>query len=137
LVLLTLGCSFAGYRYLDSIDWFVPRVDARELQARAEREQPVGGGEAETVAFLRSLGFEDRHILLRRVSVPGYSPNRLSSIEGWIPQPRCCLQPRQIRASCWFDGSQRLKHCTITGRGSPLVPSDSGNWSQSTPVPAP
>jgi hypothetical protein len=136
LSLLVFGCSFAGYRYLDSIDWFLPRVDARELQARAQREQPVGGGEAETVTFLRSLGFEDRHILIERGSASSAFPGRLFSIQGWIPQPQCCLQPRQIRALCIFDNTGRLTSCNISGRGSPLAPSTSGSFVQTTPAPA-
>jgi hypothetical protein len=137
LGLVASGCTLGGYRYLDSIDWFVPRVDARELQARAQREQPVGGGEAETITYLRKLGFENQHILIRRLSAPNALPNQLVAIEGWIPQPRCCLQPQQIRAYCTFDQFQRLRACTINIRGSPLEPSASGNFTESTPVPVP
>ena len=130
LGVLLLGCSVSVYRYLDSYDFWLPTVDAHALQARAQRDQPVGGGEAETVAFLRSLGFENHHILIE-------SGERTYTIEGWIPQPRCCLQPRQIRAYCKFDDRGGLEVCTISGRGSPLEPRPPGSIVERTPIPAP
>ncbi len=136
LGLLASGCTLGGYRYLDSINWFVPRVDARALQARAQREQPIGGGEAETVAFLRSLDFEDRNIRVKRYAATDLRAGRLASIEAWIPQRQGFYLPSQVRAYCKFTAADRLEECSIT-LGGPLKPETSGNLTESTPVPVP
>src|SRR5689334_8964892 len=84
--LMLLGCLIGGFRYLDPLDWWTPTVDWRALQARAQREQPVGGDVNETVAFLRRLGFEDRNIRIQRLPADHWFPGRLATIQAWIPQ---------------------------------------------------
>jgi hypothetical protein len=104
------------------------------MQARAQREQPVGGGEAETVAFLRALGFADQNIRIQRGSATSAFPGRLVTIEGWIPQPQGFYTLSQIRAFCKFADDQRLQECYIT-YGSPLKPNTLPSIDETTPIP--
>jgi hypothetical protein len=136
LGVLLLGCAFGGYRYLDTRNRQPARIDIAALQARAAREQPIGGGEAETVAFLRSLGFPDQHIRIQHFAAPDPRAGRLARIEGWIPQQEVFYNLTQIRAYCKFDESSRLLECPIT-RGGPLRPNTSPNIDETTPVAAP
>ena len=80
LGVLLLGCAFGGYRYLDSRSRWAPWVDIEALRARAAQEQPVGGGEGETVAFLRSLGFEDRNIRIQHFAATDPRAGRLFAL---------------------------------------------------------
>ena len=42
----------------------------------------MGGSEADTVAFLRRLGFENRYMLIERAGASSVHPGRLSAIRG-------------------------------------------------------
>lgn len=136
LGVLLLGCASGGYRYLDARNRQPARVDIAALQARAAREQPIGGGEAETVAFLRGLGFPDQHIRIQRYAAPDPWAGRIARIEGWIPQPEGFYRLTQIRAHCDFDNATRLTGCSIV-HGTALKPNTSPSIVETTPVAAP
>jgi hypothetical protein len=136
LSFLALLSWFPLSRYLDSINWWAPPADVTRLQARAQREQPVGGTLDETVAFLRTLGFEERYIRIRRYPATHPFSGRLARIEAWIPQRYGFYGPSQILAYCKFAAAERLEECAIT-RGGPLEPDASGNIVETTPMPTP
>lgn len=134
--MLLLGCAFGGYGYREYRSRQYARVDIAALQARAAREQPIGGGEAETVAFLRSLGFPDQHIRIQRFSATDLRAGRLFVILGWIPQPEGFYRRTQILAYCAFDDAGQLAECSIL-RGTPQSPNTSPSIAETTPVPVP
>jgi hypothetical protein len=109
------------------------RVDLPKFQERAWKEQPVGGGETETVAFLRSLGFEDQNIRIRRYRADDVFAGRLVTILAWIPQGRGNIRPATITAFCKFANDERLSGCDITRADPKLSPN---TFDESTPVPA-
>lgn len=133
---LLLGCGFGGYRLREYRNRQPARVDIVTLQARAAREQPIGGGEAETVAFLRSLGFEDQHIRIQRYAPDDPRAGRLARILGWIPQPKGIYKLTQIRAYCDFDDGAHLTECSIL-YGTELDPNTSPRIVETTPAPLP
>ncbi len=125
-------CALGGHRVLGDLGWWGPEVDLPAMQARAQREQPVGKGEAETVAFLRALGFRDENIRIARFAAPDPRAGQLIVIQGWIPQRPRFQRPDHIRAFCQFDIGA-LKECSIQ-REDPLFTT---SWIESTPAPAP
>lgn len=134
LGVLLLGCAFGGYRYREYRERQPARVDIAALQARAAREQPIGGGEAETVAFLRSLGFPDQHIRIQHFAASDPRAGRLFYILGWIPQREGFYSLTQIQAFCKFDESSRLTECPIV-HGTSLKPNTSPSIVETTPAP--
>ena len=133
--LILFSCLIVMYSYLTSLNWWTPQVDLDALRERAHREQPIGRGEADTVAFLRSLGFEDRNIRIQRATAPGTSASRLLSIQGWIPQRTRFYFPNQVIASCRFTPGERLEECSFYRSGHPQ-PNSSEYIIEVTPVPA-
>lgn len=138
---LALALLLAGgvgvYRYLDARYWWEPRVDVPALQARAARNQPTGGGEAETVVFLRALGFPDQHIRIKHFAATDLRAGRLSYIKAWIPQRQLFYRRSQVQASCRFGDDGRLAECYIGLSATGLDPDTSPNIVETTPVARP
>jgi hypothetical protein len=141
IVLALVVCSIGVYRALDARNWWEPEIDLPTMQARAQREQPVGKGEAETVAFLRALGFPDENIRIARIAptdlrtgaAPDPRAGQLIVIQGWIPQRPRFARPDHVRAFCQFDPGDYLEQCSIQREDPQFIT----RWAESTPVPAP
>jgi hypothetical protein len=113
-----------------------PDVDTAKLNERVRREQPVGGTADETIAFLRSLDIEDRHIRIRLYAASSPGASRVTHIEGWYPQPRAFFWGyERIVVSCDFTNSQRVEWCS-TYPAAAYTPFDHGQLYDVTPVPA-
>jgi hypothetical protein len=129
---LAFACWMPLARFSSSRNAGTPEVELSALQARAAQEQPVGGTEAETLAFLRSLGFKNQDIRIKRHADTG----KLAEINGQLPPPERARSPERILAHCSFDQFARLQKCYIWYHRF-MSPNTSPYFTETTPAPIP
>ena len=122
MLILLVGGAFGWYRSLRPFDRWIAQTNEIMLQRRVDVDQPIGGTEEETLAFLRDLGIADEN--LRLIIFLG----RLERINGWFPQPQHPFAsrsyPLRIEVECIFTDARRLRECRVYGSsyGDPDTP---------------
>jgi hypothetical protein len=110
------------------------KVDKAALATRVARERPADMTPDAAVAFLRTLGFEDRYIRITRFVPPHLRAGGVIAVEGWIPQPHTFFWGRdRLVVSCGFNYNNQ--GCSLSEDlpyGTPWPSGIAGH----TPVPA-